>query len=346
MPHEITVWLNQMTKKYGSRLSYRILIWALMVSCSSGNKPPDQLVNSESTSIPNKLPAFSITNLYDAFGKENGLTKDFGFSALIQLKDRLILFDAGTNADILKTNVEKLGIDLGQVDYAIASHAHGDHTNGFDYVLSVNPKIKLYLPSDFFIGASLGLDVAGREPDIRDSLPQEMRYYSGSEPRLDINQSGRYWKANTEFVTTHLEIEPGIRLIATTSPFLGYGSRYPSVDQEIGEIQFRGLPELSLAISTSEGVVVVVGCSHSSVQMIIEETKDETGNEIALVYGGYHMLPYGRDELYQVANKLKQEYGVKKIAPTHCTGHLAFKLLKDAYGEDYLFAGLGETITF
>ena len=31
-----------------------------------------------------------------------------------------------------------------------------------------------------------------------------------------------------------------------------------------------------------------------------------------------------------------------RIAPAHCTGHLAFKILKDMYGEDYVFAGLGE----
>ena len=100
----------------------------------------------------------TITNLYDAFGKPgNGLIKDFGFSALIKYQGKLILFDAGTNADILKNNVETLGIDLGQVDYAIASHAHGDHINGFDYLLQVNPDVKIYLPFDFFAGAKLPL---------------------------------------------------------------------------------------------------------------------------------------------------------------------------------------------
>ena len=322
---------------------FLVFVIVLVLSCTSENRPTSSPEPPVSTK---QLPHFSITNLYDAFGKEKGLTKDFGFSALIQLQNRLILFDAGTNADILKTNVEKLGIDLSQVDYAIASHAHGDHINGFDYVQSVNPEIKLYLPSDFFIGASIGMNVAGREPGIRDSLPPEMRYYSGESSIIDINQSGRYWKANAEFVKTHKEIEPGIRLIATISPFLGYGSKYPAVDGEPVEIQFSGLPELSLSITTPEGEVIIVGCSHSSVQLIVEETKRQTGNNIAMVYGGYHMLPYGREELNQVALQLKEYYGIKRIAPTHCTGHLAFKLLKDIYGENYIFAGLGETTRF
>ena len=106
-----------------------------------------------------------------------------------------------------------------------------------------------------------------------------------------------------------------------------------------------GLPELSLSLATSNGEVVLVGCSHSSVQNIIADTKTFTNGEVHLVYGGYHMLPYGREEIGTVANQLKNELGVKRIAPAHCTGHLAFKLLKDAYGENYVYAGLGETIS-
>ena len=58
------------------------------------------------------------------------------------------------------------------------------------------------------------------------------------------------------------------------------------------------------------------------------------------------MLPYGRSEINTIASQLKNDFGVKKIAPAHYTGHLAFKILKDAYGKDYIFVGLGEKIPF
>ena len=90
--------------------------------------------------------------------------------------------------------------------------------------------------------------------------------------------------------------------------------------------------------------MLVVGCSHSSVQKIIQETKGFTSEEINLLYGGYHMLPYGRSEINIIASQLKNDFGVKKIAPAHCTGHLAFKILKDTYDENYIFVGLGERI--
>jgi len=53
-----------------------------------------------------------------------------------------------------------------------------------------------------------------------------------------------------------------------------------------------------------------------------------------------------RNEINIVASQLKDVFGVKKIAPAHCTGHLAFKILKDTYDEDYLFASLGERVNF
>ena len=326
----------------------------LLYSCQQPNNEQEATSQAESASV---IEDYTITNLYDAFGKTNGvLTKDFGFSALIKYKGKLILFDAGTNADILKKNVAALGIDLSTIDIAIGSHAHGDHLNGFDYLLKVNPNVKIYLPFDFYIGANISFNIEGKEKAIKDSLPQEMLYFAGEENlNLTINQTGRFWNANVEYINENTELEQGIRLIFTRSPYLGYASKYPSVAEMEGfgatdnqrdndEVKFAGLPELSLSLATEEGEALVVGCSHSSVQKIIREVKEFTHKEINLLYGGYHMLPYGRIEINTIALQLKNEYGVKKIAPAHCTGHLAFKILKDTYGEDYIFAGLGERI--
>src|SRR5918997_1187480 len=91
-----------------------------------------------------------LTNAYDAFGKNiKGLKLDFGFSTVIEYKGKTILFDAGTDARVFESNLKALKIDLRRVDIAIVSHGHYDHTGGFDYLLSINPKVKIYLPNDF-----------------------------------------------------------------------------------------------------------------------------------------------------------------------------------------------------
>ena len=75
--------------------------------------------------------AAQITVLYDAFGKTSTMKKDWGFSALIEYGGKRILFDTGNNAEIFAHNVEAKGIDLKQLDFAVVSHRHGDHTSGF-----------------------------------------------------------------------------------------------------------------------------------------------------------------------------------------------------------------------
>jgi 7,8-dihydropterin-6-yl-methyl-4-(beta-D-ribofuranosyl)aminobenzene 5'-phosphate synthase len=297
-----------------------------------------------------------LLNLYDAFGPDvPGTVQDFGFAALIRYRDKLILFDSGTNAEILKKNTEALGVDLREIDFAIASHSHFDHISGFDHVLKVNPKLKIYFPPDPFWGAPLDFDATGRDADAKDALPMEQRYFAGKKTRFTFRSSGRFWKANVEFVKEHVEIEPGINLILTRSPFLGYFSRYPRLGaaaifknaaSDDSKTKLLQLPELSLCLSTPQGEVVVAGCSHSLVHVITKTAKEHLGQPIAMVAGGFHLLPYGRKEIDEIAANMRDELGVKFVAPAHCTGHLGFQVFREVFGENYRLAGLGTATPF
>jgi 7,8-dihydropterin-6-yl-methyl-4-(beta-D-ribofuranosyl)aminobenzene 5'-phosphate synthase len=294
-----------------------------------------------------------VLNLYDAFGKSQpGVTQDFGFSALVRYQGKTILFDSGTNADILRGNAEALGVDLRSVDFAVASHSHFDHISGFDYLLSVNPKVKIYFPHDPFWGAPFPFDVTGQEAEKTADLPAEQRYFGGKTTKFTFNQSGRYWKANVEYVKDSRELEPGVHLVATRSPFQGYFSSYPNVgvasesDASKSKVKTMGLPELSLSLKTADGDVLIVGCSHSLVVRIVEEARKVTGRDLALVMGGYHLLPYKSDDISSMAKRMKNELGVKRVAPAHCTGHLGFKIFGEVFGDKYHLAGLGSVVPF
>ncbi len=296
----------------------------------------------------------SITNLYDAFGKDTALEQDFGFSCITKYQGNVILFDAGSNADVFRHNVERLGIDLKTVDLVVVSHGHFDHLNGLDYLLSVNPKVKIFFPYDIFWGAPVPFDATGQDTTARDSLPEYMRYFGGGKTKFTIKQSGRFWNANIEFVKTSKEILPGVQLVATNSPYMGYFSGYPNKSFVEGQFEgddhthykYTNLPELSLALKTNRGQVVIVGCSHSGVERIVEQTKQATNDTIELVYGGFHLLPFDQPKTEEIARYLKDTLGVRRVAPAHCTGHLGFKVFSRLYASDYLFAGLGETVQF
>ena len=111
-------------------------------------------------------PANSILNLYDAFGygKRNTIM-DWGYSALIHYNGKTILFDSGNNNDIFEHNVKALGVDLSKVDIAVLSHYHADHFSGFDYLLRVNPNVKIYLPDEPELGAPVDFTFSSEPED-------------------------------------------------------------------------------------------------------------------------------------------------------------------------------------
>src|SRR5881227_4061467 len=102
-------------------------------------------------------PENRITILYDAFGNDAAMKKDWGFSALVEVAGKRILFDTGNDGDIFAANVKAKGIDLANLDFVVLSHRHSDHMAGLNHVLSVNPKVKIYAPREGFgiYGSSL-----------------------------------------------------------------------------------------------------------------------------------------------------------------------------------------------
>ena len=317
----------------------------LLMLLTSFSEPSDK--------IKMEIKEGTITNLYDAFGKDTTLTMDFGFSCITKYQGKTILFDAGSNADIFKNNLSKLEIDVSTVDIVVISHGHFDHLNGIDYLLQVNPNVKIYFPYDIFWGAPVPYDATGQEQAIKDSLPIYMQYFAGGNTSFSIKQSGRFWNANIEFVKTSKEILKGLHIIATSSPYMGYFSCYPGksfvegqFDQNHDACKNTNFPELSLSMRTEKGQILIAGCSHTGIENIVKQTQIVTKDKIELAYGGFHMLPFNRKQTNELVRILKDDLKVHRVAPAHCTGHLAFKLLRDTYKDDYVFAGLGETISF
>lgn len=77
------------------------------------------------------------------------LEKGWGLSALIELRNKTILFDTGWNGNILIRNAKKLNIDLTNIDEIFISHPHWDHTGGLSVLLeNAHPK-KIYLPYEY-----------------------------------------------------------------------------------------------------------------------------------------------------------------------------------------------------
>jgi 7,8-dihydropterin-6-yl-methyl-4-(beta-D-ribofuranosyl)aminobenzene 5'-phosphate synthase len=286
-----------------------------------------------------------MKNVYDAFGKERkGLKQDFGFSCLVQYKGKTILFDAGTDARVFESNLKTQKIDLRKVDLAIVSHGHYDHIGGFDYLLSVNPKVKIYAPNDFFsLGAPVKFPFREAEPNAAKTLSKDEQYFRGErvvEGMLTV-PTGRFWKANVEYLTEAKEVLPGVHVIPTNARLMGTFIKYPPFEDNP---QFVGMPELSASFATERGAVLISGCSHSTIETIVQETRRVLKGKIHLVAGGFHLIPYGREYIQGLATRMRDEYGVEFVAPAHCSGHLGFSVFKEVFRDKYRFFGLGERL--
>ncbi|GAC1435176.1 MAG: hypothetical protein NVS1B11_19920 [Terriglobales bacterium] len=80
------------------------------------------------------------------------------------------------------------------------------------------------------------------------------------------------------------EIAPGVFLIVTESVMIGDFSKYPPNEEQP---ELTGFSELSLALMTSKGPVLVVGCSHSRVERIVAETEKQLKGKVDLVMGDF-----------------------------------------------------------
>src|SRR5260370_31951426 len=55
---------------------------------------------------------------------------EWGFSALVEVDGRRILFDTGARPDTVLNNVKDLGVNLTNITDVVLSHNHRDHTGG------------------------------------------------------------------------------------------------------------------------------------------------------------------------------------------------------------------------
>jgi 7,8-dihydropterin-6-yl-methyl-4-(beta-D-ribofuranosyl)aminobenzene 5'-phosphate synthase len=265
-----------------------------------------------------------ITVLNDAFGKDPTMIKDWGYAVLVEAAGTRILFDTGNSGDVLAGNAAARGVDLSTIDFAVMSHRHGDHMGGLAHLLGVKPDVRIFAPVDGF--GVYGFELPATFARVDESLPRYERYFDGR--REGTWRMGSAWPgADFHLIDRTTQIAPGMTLIALVS-------------DRPGTLELR---ELSLAIDTPEGIVLVVGCSHPGIDTIVEAAS-AINSKIHCIAGGLHLLAAPDPEIDSVITTLRDSYQVEYIAPGHCTGEPTLHALKKSFGSRYLYAGLGSAL--
>ena len=238
------------------------------------------------------MESFSVrlTVLFDNVPHRKDLKTAWGFSCLVEAQRQTILFDTGSDGNILLHNMKILGLNPKVIQAVFLSHDHGDHTGGLRTFLMKNPEVTVYPLVTF-----------------SKSLQQSVRSYGAKM----------------------VVVEDSIRL------FDGVYST-----GETGS----GIKEQGLILATSEGLVILTGCAHPGIVRMVRETRARFDKDILLVMGGFHLGGSSSSEIRKVAHELR-ELGVRKVAPSHCTGPEATDLLRELWGEDFVESGVGTVVT-
>jgi 7,8-dihydropterin-6-yl-methyl-4-(beta-D-ribofuranosyl)aminobenzene 5'-phosphate synthase len=231
-----------------------------------------------------------------------------GVAFLVQEGDRKVLFDTGYS-DIFISNAKKLGIDLNDLYYVVISHGHNDHTWG------LVPLIRLYTEARS----------EGRKMDRPVLLAHEQAFeakYYGDETIGSMLSA----KALEEHFEMRLGREPF--WITDKLVFLGEIERTNSFENRkpVGKHSSLGfmkddyvMDDTAMAYRSSEGLVIITGCSHSGICNIIEYAKKVTGEDrIADIVGGFHLLDPDTEQLEKTKAYMRQA-GVCIMHPCHCT---------------------------
>jgi len=98
-----------------------ILTLGLILAVGCKSKLPQESVTMLPTQVSPELIIVYDNNPFD-----HSLRTAWGFSCLIRLPDKTILFDTGGDGSTLLHNMKQLQINPEEIDAIVLSHIHGD----------------------------------------------------------------------------------------------------------------------------------------------------------------------------------------------------------------------------
>ena len=245
---------------------------------------------------------------------DKDLKGEWGLCLYIEYEDRKILLDTGNSA-LFAENLKKLRIPVEDVEIAVLSHAHSDHSRGFPKFFELNRNAKLYLQACCKENCFFKLGFLS----VYEGIPKGT--LSKNADRL-------------VYVDGMRELCSGVYLVPhkkAAEPLGKYQHMYVKRNGKLVPDDFAH--EQSLVFRTENGLVIFNSCSHTGADAIIEEVKEAFPEEHVYAYvGGLHLA--GRKEAYarKIAEGIRQS-GIERIYTGHCTKEKGFKILKEILGD-------------
>ncbi|MTC59224.1 MBL fold metallo-hydrolase [Providencia rustigianii] len=230
-----------------------------------------------------------------------------GVCYYIEADGKKILFDTGYS-DVFIENANILNIDLAYITDLVLSHGHNDHTWGINHLIQYLDRRNL---------ESQQTKKLICHPNALLPKNYKTKVIGANTPR---NVLTAYFDLvetqNTYYISDNVIF---LGQIPRNNAFEGKDPIGKTVDQENNCVDDYVLDDTALAITTSEGLIVITGCSHSGICNIVEYAKQVTKvDKIITVIGGFHLQHASDNLLNQTSHYFKQQ-NLSQIHPCHCT---------------------------
>jgi len=135
----------------------------------------------------------------------------------------------------------------------------------------------------------------------------------------------------------------GVRVVEV-EPFTMIKEDVFSTGQIQSSCADRCIFEQTLAVKFLKNITIITGCAHPGIVNIINAVKKHFLKErVSFILGGLH-LKDNTDETNMSIIKDLREFGVLKVAPTHCTGKRATEMMREAFGYGFVRVKEGDSI--
>jgi len=264
-----------------------------------------------------------ITVLTDNISRDS-LKSEWGLSFYIEYNGKKYLLDTGASEAFLD-NASRLGLNLAEVDCAVISHAHYDHSLGLEAFVRANSKAGIHISANARENCYAG-------------------FYCLSKY---IGLPKGFLKAHSDRIVTHSTsecIDDGVYLISHDTPGLATLGRRNHLFVRKGLLYYPDdfSHEQTLVFRTDKGLVIFNSCSHSGPDVVCAEVlKAFPGDNICAYLGGLHLFRLNDRELSDVTHRII-DCGIEHIYTGHCTGQHPYEILKDHLGDriEQFYCGL------
>ena len=251
---------------------------------------------------------------------------------------RTLLFDAGPEAATFLRNTDILGVDFSAVEAVVLSHGHWDHAGGLVAAIEAvskarRNKVDCFVHPGMFAGR--GLQRPNKEVLKFESVPDPAaltdagaNVVSTREPQLIAG--------NAFYVSGEIP-----RLTAYETGFPGHVRQ--ADDGQSWEPDPLIMDERFVSVHVKDkGQFVFSACSHAGLVNVLTHARSVFPSiPLYGVVGGLHLAGATEKAIPQTVADLKR-FGLKLVAPGHCTGWRAVNAMAKAFGDELVPSAVGK----